>query len=119
MTYDPPSGSPLPQGELLVGVLQDRPVRPFDIPATGTSQKLFTRPCLLMGWSLRETTGSAAAAVVLFNGAGAGGPRVGEQQLASGASASQVGPADGIWCDTGLYLFFVSGSVEGSVWLKF
>lgn len=118
MVSEPPSGSPIPGGQVLADIVGERPVRAFNIATITADLQVTTRPCLLMGWSLRETTGSAAAAAELFNGSTTGGSRAGEQALASGGSGGQVCPDDGVWCDSGLLIHVVSGSLTGSVWLK-
>jgi len=58
-------------------VLQ-QPVIPISLPSTITSKVLLSRPLILMGWSLRETSGTAPVVLELLNGADATGEIVAE-----------------------------------------
>lgn len=98
--------------------LADQPCIAIPIPTITADTQLSTRPGLLVGWSLRETTGSAAAAVEFIGAVGTTAPVVGEQQMASGLSGSfQVGP-DGAYCPAGLSIHVVSGSVRGVAYYR-
>ena len=103
---------------LIVERLRERPCRPIPIPATGASHTLTSRPALLVGWSLRESTGAAAASVEFLSGTSANSGIAGEQQLAQGVSASQTIADEGCLCEGGIYLSVISGSVVGCVWAR-
>ncbi len=109
-------------GDVPVLLVEDRPsrppIRPIPLPVDVQSAGLIAVAVELCGWSVKETTGTATAALQFYNGDSNGGEIVGEQVLAAGASAT-VGPApDGVLCSRGLYLLVVSGSVTGSVWVR-
>lgn len=98
--------------------LREQPTIPFPLSAVATSTGVTRRPCILVGWSLRESTGGATAAVRLIDGGDATGQNVAAISLASGGSDHEgIGP-DGPLCNQGLFLQIVSGSVEGSLWIK-
>lgn len=104
--------------DALAAQLSEQPCIAIPIPTITGDTPLSTRPGLLVGWSLRETTGSAAAAAE-FIGAGSGtAPVVGESQMASGtADTKQVAP-DGAYCPSGLSIHVVSGSLRGTAYYR-
>lgn len=69
----------------------------------------------LMGWSLRETSGTAPATIWLRDGRGPDGPIVAVVQLAATASQN-TGHIGGMALAEGLYVD-VAGAVEGAVYL--
>ena len=93
-------------------------MRAIPVPTTTTDTQLTSRPCLLVGWSLRETTAAAVAAVQLFSGGSTGGVLVGEQALASGGTGNHQVAPDGVLCEGGLFLDVLSGSVAGVVYVR-
>lgn len=92
------------------------PARAVDMGAGGTGGLVTSLPCLLLGWSVRETSGAAAAVVVLHDGNDNSGGRVAEIGLAAAASAAAAIPPPGVWCRDGLYAEVVSGAVRGELW---
>lgn len=58
-----------------------------NIPTTTTSKLLWPAACVLLGWSLRETTGTAAAVIEFMDGADANSAPVAEQTIVSPVSA--------------------------------
>lgn len=103
---------------MLAELLSEHQAVSIDIPATAADKALTNRPCLLFGWSLRETTGAGTAAAEFFNGGSAAAPRVGEQALASAGTGGQGPGGPGIFCDGGLFLHVVSGTLAGCVYVK-
>lgn len=99
--------------------LLERPIRPIHIETTTADVKALTVPGLLVGWSFRETTGSATAAVELFGSQSTGTPIAGEQTLASGGSGSQTVSNEGVLCEGGILVHVVSGSVRGTLWVRY
>lgn len=94
------------------------PVRSVPVPATSTSRNIIKTAGALIGWSLRETTGSAAASVDIYDGNTNEGTKVASMAMASGGDDHiYMGPF-GIPVRTGLYLDVVSGSVAGAVWVR-
>ena len=107
------------QSDVEVGdQLAQLPVVAISIPTSTADRSLSTRPGLLVGWSLRETTGGGAAVVEFEGSQDTAGPHVGEQALASGGTGSfQVAP-DGAYCPAGLMLHVISGSVAGVAYYR-
>ena len=65
------------------------------IPTTAASLVIVGRDCYLMGWSFRETTGTAPAVAELFDGGSAGGAFLGAIDLTGGSFAGiNQTPAD-------------------------
>lgn len=98
--------------------LLESAILPFDIPTTTADTEIVSRPCLLVGWSLIETTGSAGAKAEFFAAQGTQGPRVGESNMASGTSDTQTLAAEGVLCEGGVNLHVISGSVRGVVYAR-
>jgi hypothetical protein len=70
--------------------LVNKPGIPIPIPPTAASVKLYTAPCLVDGWVLRETTGAAPALVEFIDGLDAGGYIIGEQFVPGPSANSGV-----------------------------
>lgn len=104
--------------DVIAAALSDQPCLPIPIPTSTADRELSGRPGLLVGWSLRETTGSGTASVEFVGATAGNDPVVGEQVLASGGSGSfQVAP-DGGYCPAGLNLHVISGSVRGVAYYR-
>ncbi len=71
-------------------------------------------PANYYGFSLRETSGSAAATVRIYDGDTAAGALLDTIQLVAGESAREFYPG-GVRAQEGIYVDVVSGAVEGSV----
>lgn len=83
--------------------------------AGASSGPLVQRAHALLYWSIRETTGTAAAALRLLDSTGAGGDIIATIALPAGQSSVEgLGPW-GIPCAAGVYLDVVSGACEGSI----
>lgn len=89
---------------------------PFTLNAAG--EPITQRFAELMGYSMIESTGAAAATVNIYNGADASGQLVATIALASGASTTKHFGDLGVECDTGLYVDVATGSVKGSIWFR-
>ncbi len=97
-------------------IASGRTYRPESVTAlTGTLQ-LYGRGCLLGGWSVKETTGAAAATVQLFAGADNRDQLVADINLLASESVRDVAPGDGIECDGGVAAVVTAGSVTVVVW---
>lgn len=81
---------------------------------SGSSQSLLVGPCVYRGLTLRETSGSAAAAVVVYDGLTATGAILEAVGLPTGASVSPS-HTPGIQVKIGVYVSVVSGAVAGGV----
>ncbi len=71
----------------------------------------------LLGFSLRETTGAAAALVYVRDGADAGGKLLSIVSLAAGESIRDWFGPGGLSVGAGVYLDVTAGQVEGAVYL--
>lgn len=111
-------GSGDPPSDLLEW-LRSRPTKPIPFPASGTDTALLNRPCLLMGWSVRESTGSAAAAFRIFSGTTTGGNMAASVALATSASSVFSTAEDGVFLDGGMFVDVLSGSFEGAIYAKY
>lgn len=98
--------------------LAERPIVPIPIPTTSADLTLVTLPVLLVGWSLRETTGSGAAVAEFIAGQSTTNEVAGEQALASGGTGSQFLGDEGLLCEAGLLVHRVSGTFTGCVWVR-
>src|SRR5487761_1489348 len=94
------------------------PARIIPIPTDTASRVLASGRYLLYGWSLRETTGAAAASLDLYDGGGAGGTLAGSVGLASGGSSVAWFGENAILLEQGLYLDMLSGSVQGAFYVR-
>lgn len=93
-------------------------VRAVPVPATSKSIKIVSRRAVLMGWSLRESTGSAKATVEIIDGSSANDNLMASIAIASGGDDRiGLGPL-GICADGGIYLSVLSGSVTGAIWVS-
>lgn len=88
------------------------------VPADGADHILSGRACRVIGWSLRESTGTANAVVRLFNGTTNNGEQVAEIGMGAGMSDHADIAEGGLWCNAGLFLNVVSGQVRGAVWIR-
>jgi hypothetical protein len=73
---------------------------------------------LVMGWSLRETTGAATATVEVFDGQDTTGQLLASISLNPGQSIRDwLGPG-GLETDIGVFVSVLSGSVRGAIWVR-
>lgn len=87
----------------------------FPVALTGSNQAVKAQPAVYRGFTIRETTGSASATVVIYDNASAASGTILEQiSLAAGESARECYSA-GLSAVNGIYVSIVSGTVAGSV----
>lgn len=85
------------------------------VALTGSDQAVRAAPAGYGGFTIRETSGTAAASVVIYDNASAGsGTMLDEIALSPGESAREYYP-DTIAAQAGIYVDVVSGAVAGSV----
>lgn len=85
------------------------------VALTGADQTVKTTACVYRGFSVRETSGVAAAVVRIHDGTDNTGVVLDTVQLAANESRAEWYPDGGIWATLGLHVDVVSGAVEGSV----
>lgn len=98
--------------------LQEQATGSFDVPLAGGDGVLFEGQGSFSGWSVRETTGAAAASFELYDGGGVNGQLLATAVIASGTSDNHNGPAGGVEVESGLFLHVVSGTLKGVVYAK-
>lgn len=94
------------------------PVKPVPIGTKTAGSSILSTAADLIGWSLKETTGAAAATVNIYNGTSNKGTLVAALAIPSGSTDRYSLDMFGVYCDSGIYLDVVSGSVTGSVWAR-
>ena len=97
----------------MIEITEGAVAKPLPLPAA--SQAISGRAGRLMGWSVRETSGTATATFRLWNTTTASGVKVATVSLNAGESSRDYLPA-AVDCEGGLYFELVSGALEGSVW---
>lgn len=85
----------------------------ISVPVTATSQEIASGRVWLAGWSLRETTGAAAASVEFTSG----GNPIGESSMISGGSDTNWLGANGVIINGDVTLNVITGSVKGAVYV--
>lgn len=101
--------------ESLNGVLL-RGARPVQIgTAAGATNRPTSSGGRLVGWSIRETTGTTPAVLRFYDGRGSDAPLVAVANLAGGGSATHW-LGSGISLTEGLYVD-ITGAIEGAAYL--
>lgn len=88
--------------------------------ANGGTMRPTSSPGRLVGWSLRETVGTQAAVVKLYDGRDNAAPLVGTVSIPQGSDRMAWFSPGGISLTEGLFVEFVGGlsqTVEGAVYL--
>lgn len=99
-------------------LLQAAPTVALAVSSAAGSSRLVGQGCILVGWSIRETSGAAAAALTLYNGSDQTTQLVAGIGIVSGGSVVEGVGADGPFCDQGLFVHQESGAWSGAVWVK-
>lgn len=93
------------------------PARAFSFTDNGGAQQLLTGGALLLGWWLKETTGSAPAELVVTDGTAPDALVVADVDLLTSESTREwFGPA-GIELRQGAVVTPATGSVNGALYL--
>jgi hypothetical protein len=85
-----------------------RPIYPNTVAHAG--------PARLVGWSFRETTGSAPATVTVYDSRDASGDVLATVNVAAGASSNHGVPVSGVSAGEAVFVA-VTGAVLGSIYL--
>ena len=118
---NPPPPSATPLTAVVNAMLQASPLaQPAPIPlralSTAGSKQLSQLAGFVVGWSLSETSGSAACLVKLFDGENTSGQLLAAIGLPESEGSQYVAPVPGLTVLTGLYLNVASGAFDGTVW---
>ena len=112
-----PAGSPVGMTVIEVAGYHD-PVIPISLGALTGGQLATARAVHLLGWALRETSGSAAAALSLYTGGSASGQLLAPINLSAGESTRDWFGNSGVYLPGGLFANVESGSVLVVVWVR-
>ena len=74
-----------------------------------------TSKAVYRGFSLRETSGAAAALVRVWDNASAAAGNVLDEIALSAGESAREWYESGIWAESGIYVQVVSGAVTGSI----
>lgn len=91
---------------------------PFVVSPGSADNQVTTKECRVVGWSLRESTGSANAALEFYDGPSEAAQIIGTVGLAQGMSDTQHLAEGGVRCRRGLFVEMITGSITGAVWLR-
>lgn len=83
---------------------------------TGSGLVIAT-PVLLTGWAVRETSGTAVAALDLHSGHDDTGQLIASLGMVAGGPAAAGPNMPGVICPGGLYAAVRSGAMDGAVWV--
>lgn len=87
----------------------------YPVALTGADQSVRAGPCHYVGFAIYETTGSAAATVLIYdNPSVAAGILLDIVKFAAGESVREFYPG-GVRAVAGIYVHVVTGAVAGSV----
>jgi hypothetical protein len=102
--YVPPSGARFTPNAI-----------PITVPTT-VSAAVVGPACVVLGWSLRETTGAAPATVEVWDGQDTTGQLIATISLLAGQSTRDwLGP-QGVITTRGLFVSIVAGAIKGAIW---
>lgn len=82
------------------------------------SSALISRQGVLFGWAWEETTAAAVAQLELIDGDSNNGDRIVPITLLANESTRDVWGSPGIWCDRGVFVRVVAGSIRGTIFYK-
>lgn len=85
------------------------------IALTGSNQVVSANRVYYRGFAIRETSGSAAAVVRIYDNASAASGTVLDEIGLNPSESAREWYGDGIWAANGVYVSVVSGAVAGSV----
>ena len=117
----PPPPGATPMTAIVKAMLQASPlVQPAPVPlrilSSNGSGQLSELAGFVVGWSLAETSGSAACLAKLFDGQAASGQLIAAIAATESAGSVLAANPPGLTVLNGLYLDVVSGAFDGVVW---
>lgn len=86
----------------------------ISLPSPAISNQLIAGKARLVGWSLRETTGAAAASVNFTSG----GNVIATSAMPSGTSDNHYPPGGGIIASSDISITVLAGSFTGAVYVR-
>jgi len=118
---NPPPPGATPLSAVVKAALQASPLTlpapvPLRVLSSAGSGQLAGLPGFIVGWSISETSGSAACLAKLLDGRDATGQLLAAVGLPESQSSQHSCAAPGLTVLDGLYLDVVSGAFDGAVW---
>lgn len=101
----------------IIGMAELPAPLPVAFSTAAGSAQLVSTACLLLGGSALETSGAAAASVVLHDGSDDTGPPVAHLGMAAGLAQAVTVPPPGIMCKNGLFAAKTAGVASGVAWI--
>lgn len=98
--------------------LERDPVIPVPFGPLTTTTVVLSGDVLVLGWSVKESTGVASAAFSLFDGTDATGTRIATVTLNASQSVRDTLPVPGVDAMVGVFLRIDSGTVEGTIYVR-
>jgi hypothetical protein len=92
------------------------PADSASIADAATNPNIVTGASVLLGWSLRETTGAAGATGIIYDGSATTGQIVAPINLAPSETTRDWFGPHGLRIDVGLYFDPTAGTIDGAVW---
>jgi hypothetical protein len=97
--------------------LRGRPLINIPVVGLAAAKQVYAGACLLVGWALRETAAGAATADI-WDGADTTGELVASLAMVAAGGAVGGPGADGVLCLSGVFFNRLSGTWQGSIWIK-
>lgn len=113
----PQSGVPAGTDQITYATLRTRPTITIPLPQVVASIQLVGRPCILVGFSIREDAGAVAKGE-LVGGTDDNAQTIASLTFAANGSAIAEPGAEGPYCAAGLRFRRESGTFKGAVWVK-
>src|SRR6185437_2376985 len=104
-------------GQAVYEALRSRPTIAIPINTETASRTLYGKPCILVGWAIRETAGAAAVWDLLSGGDDTGSIAASISLAANGNSIAEP-TGDGPLLQSWLRAKRTSGTIAGAVWVK-
>jgi hypothetical protein len=93
-------------------------VRAISVGVPAASGQILNMAGILLGWSIRETSGTTAASFDLFDGHDQNGALLATSALAAGGESQRTLFSKGVPLVAGLYFQLVSGAVKGVIYVR-
>lgn len=94
-------------------------IKPISVRAATADVQLVAMGGLLMGWALREATGSSFAAIEFYDGTTAGGQLIAPINIGTGGFLTFWYGDAGIDVEQGVFMHVVAGSMDAVAYFRF
>lgn len=89
-----------------------------DNTSTGSNRVILSVACLYVGHSVRETSGSAAASLAVYDGTSSTVQLIASISMVANGSSQLLDTAEGLLCEGGIYVQQLSGSWAGAIYVR-